>query len=536
MNIDVLVVGGGVSGLRSAIKASEEQSNVTLITKGKIGVGSETAYLDHLIELTVLAVSETKNDHQLFISDLLNFGQEINNKELVNTFVESSREEYQYLQSLGVPMENDSQTYPSHRAPRLKKGIGHFGENLLNILKNEAIKNGVNIIENAILYDVESTDSHKLGHVLLRSKGTSTELNIGFTSLILATGGTGQLFSVSTNPSGSTGDGVGFALSMGAKITNLEFLHFLPLLVHPINGFYIVSSIFTKGYLFNSEGEKFEPDFSNHSKDLKPAELQGKLISQACQWIQEQILAGKVTENKGVYWNGKHLEEEIYKKMPKSYEKLKSRGLDLLKENAEMTIGCHQMLGGVQIDNEGRTTIPWLFAAGEVAGGFQGAERLMGTGVMDGLVFGSRAGKAAAKYQKNNSAKWKEETEKPNDIISFDSNVLPEIKQRARCMMDQILITKDEKRLLQALEKINDLYKYVNSIDIYSIPLEHRVPVSESKNLCLLAAAFIQVSLNRKETRGSFIRNDYPFKKQEGKPSYVSLKQDISNLDFQVEI
>lgn len=538
MNTDVLVVGGGVSGLRAAIKASEKGSNVTLVTKGKIGTGSETAYLDHLIELTVLAVSDSKKDNELFISDLLNFGRNMNDEKLVNTFVTNSNEEYQYVRSIGIEMEEDPRTYPSHRSPRLKKGIGHFGESLLSKMKNEAIINGVNIIENATLYEVENNEKIRRSHVLLRGKGNaSTNLTINFTSLILATGGTGQLFSVSTNPSGSTGDGVGLAFRLGAKITNLEFLHFLPLLIKPIKGFYIVSSIFTKGRLYNSDGVIFQPIISPEEENMEPAELQGNILLQACQWIQEQILNGKVTENNGVYWDGRHLEEEINNKMPNSYQKLKSLNLDLLEEQAEISVGCHQMLGGVQIDGEGKTSLSWLFAAGEVAGGFQGAERLMGTGVMDGLVFGARAGESAAEFAKDKDVKKKETKNAPLECnsSSFDVHELANIKQKLRNTMDKVLITKDKQRLTLALEEVSTLYHYIQSKNILTLPLENRIAVSECKNMLLLAAAFLEVSLERKETRGSFIRNDYPEKKSIGKPSNVQLSLNSSNLKFNIQ-
>lgn len=536
MNTDILVVGGGVGGLRSAISASEEGASVTLVTKGIVGAGSETAYLDHLIELTVLAVSQNEQDNQLFEGDLLNYGHQINNNDLVKLLVEQSNKEYKYVTSIGVPMEKDSNTYPSHRSPRLVKGVGHFGQTLLSKLKNEAIKKGVNIIENATLYEVEQEGETKRAHIHLKGKGQPTEMQVVFSSLILATGGTGQMFSYSTNPSGSTGDGVGLALRLGAKVTNLEFLHFLPLLTSPIKGFYIISAVFTKGYLYNKDGEKYEPSLPENYNQMEPAEIQGHLLADACQWIQEQLLLGKGTEKNGVYWDGRHLEEMILNKMPKSYKKLKERGLDLLTEQAEVSIGCHQMLGGIQIDLDGRSTLPWLFAAGEVAGGFQGAERLMGTGVMEGLVFGERAGKAAASYANTHPVK-SADLHSMNEVTESAFELeLSSIKNDIRKTMDQILITKDGTRLQHALNEITKLHERMRSYNIFSLPLESRVEFSECQNMILLAGAFITASLNRKETRGSFIRTDYPSKEKDGKISIVQLKEAKDSLNYYVSI
>ncbi|MFB4159694.1 FAD-binding protein [Geomicrobium sp. JSM 1781026] len=533
MQTDVLVVGGGVSGLRAAIQASVEGAKVTLINKGSIGTGSETAYLDHLIELTVVGVSENEEDKTLYAKDLIDFGRHINDEDLVNTFVTNSLAEYEYISSLGVPMEKIDHTYPSHRAPRLIKGIGHFGQNLLSRLKNEAISKGVNIIENATLYDVKEETSFRTAYVGLKAKGIVTDLRMQFSSLILATGGGGRIFSISTNPGGSTGDGVAIALKLGANITNLEFLHFLPLLVKPIKGYYLTSAIFTKGYMKNTEGEKYIPNYPPGYQSMEDAELQGYLLLDACMWIQKQILEKRVTENNGVYWDGRHLKEDIKERIPNSYEKLKERGLDLLEDIVEVSTGCHQLLGGVEIDSAGSTNVPWLFAAGEVAGGFHGAERLMGTGVMDGLVFGARSGSSAAKNAMNTKFTPEIEREKPENFEGSLDMDIQSMKQEIQKKMDHILITKDNTRLQSTRKEVHNIYAKLANIEILSLPVAQRLMLSECMNITVLSLAYIDVSMRREETRGSFIRTDFQQKATENNPSFVRLvNQDVFEVNI----
>jgi succinate dehydrogenase/fumarate reductase flavoprotein subunit len=533
----VLVIGGGCAGLRAAISARQQGADVTVVTKGVIGQGSATAFLDHLIEFTVVGVSRDPQDQDLFVEDLLSFGHYVNDPHLVRLFVESTQSEFQYLQSLGIAFEPEGQMFPSHRSPRLIKGIDGFGEVLLQKLEQEALSIGVKIIENASMYHVDKPSFPHTCQVMVKGD-LFKNIEIEFKSMLLATGGGGQIFSLTTNPNGSTGDGVAFALELGAEVTNLEFIHYLPLLTKPIKGYYILSPIVTKGKITNALGEPYIPRLPDGFDQMKPSVQQGYILLDMCQWIEQQILEGKVTEENAVFWDGSHLKEQILERMPNSYRRLKEHGLDLLTEKAEISIGCHQMMGGVRIDFDGRTTVPGLFAAGEVAGGFQGAERLMGTGVMEGLVFGARAGKAAAEYALH-PAPAKETLQgaqpSPSAQINLTREEISQFKHQVKKQMDLILITKDEERVLQRKQKIEEIYERIKPYSALDLPLESRIAFSELKNMLLVSLAYINVSLARKESRGSFKRYDYPEKKETASPSTVSLQREAS-VSFKVQV
>lgn len=537
---DVLVIGGGCAGLRAAIAARQEGVDVTLVTKGMIGHGSATSFLDHLIEFSVVGVSRNQDDEVSYARDLLNFGHEVNDPKLVRLFVKGTKDEFTYLQKLGVPFESEDLMFPSHRSPRLRKGVGEFGEILLKKLAEQALALGVRMIENASVYHLNKHAYPFLCQVLVKGD-LFRNMEISCKSLILATGGGGQIFSLTTNPNGSTGDGVALALELGAEITNIEFIHYLPLLTTPIKGYYILSQIITKGKFSNTRGDVYTPALPPGFAQQEPSVQQGHLLLDICEWIEQQILTGAVTKNNGVYWDGSHLHELILEKMPKSYQRLKEHGLDLLTEPAEISIGCHQMMGGVKIDTEGRTTVPGLFAAGEVTGGFQGAERLMGTGVMDGLVFGARAGKAAAQYARQPRVVQAPQPEpgsgsSASDLASLSREQMSDVKQQIKKQMDLILITKDADRVESCRVFLEELLQTIQPVSIMDLPLEARLAFAEVKHMLLVSLAFVHASLKRQESRGSFKRREYPIKKQVAAPSRIALVQKDKQLRFKVSL
>ncbi len=530
---DVLVIGGGVAGLRAALAAKREGVKVTLVSKGNIGGGSSTAYLDHLCEFTALGVSASERDRLDYETDLMDFGREVNDPRLVKYFVEHTQEELEFLKTFNLKFDGEHQMLPSHRSPRIVKALGEFGTDMLLKLKDEALKEGVVIYEYSSLYDIERETFPSTCRIVQRIISNSSnesrvkEIEVGFKSLVMATGGAGQIFSLSTNPIGTTADGTGFALQLGAEITNVEFIQYLPLMVEPIEGFFIISSVITKGRFFNSKNEEFVPRIAEGRQDLSDPVKQGDLLLQICTWIEKQILEGHAGERNEVYWDGRHLLELIRSKSPNSYEKLLKQGVDLGKDIIKISIGCHQMMGGIKIDNTGASTVSGLYAAGETAGGFQGAQRLMGTGVMDGLVFGANAGKFAAQYAKSQPAA--KGTSSRRDFESSASQIsreeIHQHKKKLKQTMDKVLVTKDQMRIEEARSRLTEIERQISAIEVLQLPLAVRSPFAELKNMLLTSQAILHLSENRKESRGSFIRTDYPHEDPElGKNLLYTLK------------
>jgi succinate dehydrogenase/fumarate reductase flavoprotein subunit len=527
LKTDVLIIGGGCAGLRAAITARKKGSEVCLVSKGMIGGGSATAYLDHLVEFTALGVSLNDTDRKDYETDLMSYGHEVNNPELIKQFVNGTEHQLNFLKGVGMETSTHPEMLPSHTKPRVLRGKGEFGTNLLYTLKKVALDLGVEILEYSSMYELNKRNFPSDARILKRKmegnhhtddrKHELEDIRIQFHSLIMATGGAGQIFSLSTNPLGSTGDGTGFALQLGAEVSNLEFMHYLPLAVQPITGFYIISSITTLGRFYNTEDEEFQPTIPEKLESATSTVKQGYLLLEVCRWIEEQILNGKVTKDKGIYWDGRHLIDMIRAKIPNSYQKLLKQGLDLEKDIVEISIGCHQMMGGITIYEDGASSIPGLFAAGEAASGFQGAERLMGTGVMDGLVFGDIAGKSAAIFASNRkesvqSVSITDITEVPLSEKPITREQVNELKKRLKNAMDTVLITKDSGRLLKASTAIKALDEETKGEQVLSFPLNVRNSFSELRHMIETAKAVLSLSEKRLESRGSFKRLDYPEK------------------------
>lgn len=535
---DVLVIGGGSAGLRAALAARNKGAKVLVVNRGGTYSGGSTAYLDKLIEFTGLGVSIGDQESDLYYEELKRFGRKINSPGLLKVFTADDERELQFLESIGIQFMRKGEDYvwmklPSHTRPRVLRGMEDFGSEILKRMVKACQMVGVEFLTHTQVYRLvkDSQGRPRWALAIRKSSGGSQEVQIRFSSLVLATGGFGNLFSYSTNPQGY-GSGMAMALDLGARLTNLEFVQFLPLLVQPIRGYFIISSLLSQGKISNTVGETFSPPLTEESGQDE-AVLQAKTVFEICRWIEKQQEKGYVTEEKGVYWDGVKLTEKMEKMIPRSLEVLKQRGLDLTKEPAIISVGYHQALGGIAIGTHGETDVPGLFACGECSGGFHGAERLMGTGVMDSLVFGRRAGEAAANASAGErTAKWlpAPDKQKESKLPIFPEEGFKQLQTA----MDKILVTKSEEKLNGAKEEVERLVSTLDELDLESVGLQQRLRLSELKDALRIAAAYIAACQARKESRGSFIRSDYPNEDPLlAAPSYI---RQVGSFRFDVQI
>lgn len=525
LETDVLIVGGGSAGLRAALAAKEAGARVLVVNRGGKTYGGATSYLDKLIELTGLAVAFSKEEAELYYNELSDFGIEVNSRELVKTFTHNSEKELRFLESIGVEFERQGNEYvtmqiPSHSRPRVVKGMNDFGTELLKRLVTACEEKGVQFLAHTGIYEIvkDSSGHPRWALGIQKMQHSIQPVQIRFSSVVIATGGFGNLFSYATNPQGSA-SGMAMGLDLGAALTNLEFMHILPLMVGPIRGFYMVSALLSQGKIMNSDREEFSSGWKPMSQELDTV-TQGNITFQICQWIQKQQELGKATRDGGVYWYGTHLIDDMKRRIPRSLEMLRARGLDLTTQPAIISAGCHQALGGIAIGSEGETNIPGLFACGECAGGFQGARRMMGTGVMDALVFGSRAGRAAAEaIGPSVPDQWIDMNEAVNPLPNLSCEKGFKLLHAA---MDRILVTKNKESLNRAQKEIESLQKSLEHYPINTIPYKDRLRYSELKHALTIARAFIASSRAREESRGNFVRSDFPEQREPfAKQSFV---------------
>lgn len=540
LQADILVVGGGGAGLRAAIAARKAGADVLVVNKGNEVTGGATSYLDKLIEFTGLGVSIGKEESQLYYEELLHFSHGINSSKIVKTLTDEDESELAFLEDIGVEFEKEGQDYqwlklPVHTRPRVLRGKDDFGTHILTKLVKECHRIGVRfLLQTDVCEVIKNHHGYPCSAYAVKKGTPPKKIKINFSKVILAAGGIGNLFSSNTNPQGN-GSGMAIAFELGATLTNIEFTQILPLLVSPIRGYFIISSLLARGELSNVKGDVFSYTEKINLEKLDEV-TQGKIVLEMCRWIEQQQEQGLANKDGSVYWTGKNLTELMCKRIPRTLEILKERGLDLLTEPAKISVGCHQALGGIAIDHNGRTDVHGLYACGECAGNFQGAERLMGTGVIDALVFGKRAGEAAAQdhiTSMNTSFEEKEEKLEIEDSETILWDVQKGFKELHQTM-DRVLVSKNETKLKAAKENITKLYNRIKLINKDQLPINEWRRISQFKHATLMSKLLVEASLLRNESRGGFIRTDFPNKDDQYESASIIKKSDRHSYKIKI--
>ncbi|MBI3079058.1 MAG: FAD-binding protein [Deltaproteobacteria bacterium] len=265
-----------------------------------------------------------------------------------------------------------------------------FGTRLLQALWQATPKARVAVWDRTMVLDLVTDGGRVAGLVCLDlRRGTIWLLKAGV--VVLAAGGAGNVFSLTTNPRELTGDGYALAYRAGAALDHMEFIQYVALTVGPIRGYFLLTSLLMQGELLDEEGARFQPP--GEVASASPVE-QKQLLGEFMGWIAARKRARPPAR---VFWDGQQVGKAgLEALIPKSYRAFLRRGHDLGARPVEIDLGAHQFLGGVLTDLNARSTLPNLFAAGDVADSIQGADRINGTGIMEALVFGSLAGTAAA--------------------------------------------------------------------------------------------------------------------------------------------
>jgi L-aspartate oxidase len=315
-------------------------------------------------------------------------------------------------------------------------------------------------------------------------------------AVILASGGAGQLFLHTTNPAVATGDGTAMAYFAGAEIADIEFVQFHPTVLNLENAPRFLLSEAMRGeggMLRNAAGERFMFDY-DEAGELAPRDVVSRSI------VSEMRRTGTRT----VFLDmTAHTEEYLSHRFPKIYETCKSFGLNIAADLLPVSPAVHYFMGGVRTDLNGQTTLPGLFAAGEVAcTGVHGANRLASNSLLEGLVFGARAGAAALE-----SSKFKVQSSKfenPQSAIrdSRSGEIAVAVRKRVkRLMWERVGIGRDAENLKRALREFEQI---------------SRAPLgTASRNFVTVAALIARAALWREESRGGHFRNDFPDRNDE---------------------
>jgi succinate dehydrogenase / fumarate reductase flavoprotein subunit len=548
---DVVVVGAGGAGLRAAIEAHEQGARTAIVCKSLLGK-AHTVMAEGGIAAAMGNVYAEDN-WQVHFRDTMRGGKMLNHWRMAQLHAQEAPDRVRELEDWGALFDRTSaglisqRDFGGHRFARLAHVGDRTGLELIRTLQQRAVQLGIDVFMECTVTKLLTDDEGMVGAFGYRRE--SGEFIVWQApSVILATGGIGKAFKVTSNSWEYSGDGHALALKAGATLVNMEFVQFHPTgMVWPLSvkGLLITESVRGEGgVLKNSEGKRFMFDYipeffkaetadneeeadrwyDDHANNRRPPELLPR--DEVARAINTEVKAGRGSPHGGVFLDiaSRRTAEDIKRRLPSMYHQFKELAeVDITKEPMEVGPTCHYVMGGVEVDPDTEAAkLRGLYAAGEVAGGMHGSNRLGGNSLSDLLVFGRRAGESAAAYAAEHKAtpprvtdealaQAKQEALAPLERQGGENpyTIHAELQQS---MNDLVGIIRTESELQQALDKISALRTRIANLSVegkrrynpgwhLSLDLPNMLTVSE----CIAKAA-----LERHESRGGHTREDFP--------------------------
>ncbi|MEO8043480.1 MAG: fumarate reductase/succinate dehydrogenase flavoprotein subunit [Spartobacteria bacterium] len=556
---DVLVIGTGGAGLRAAIEASAAGVSVGMVSKCLLGK-AHTVMAEGGIA-AALANVDDRDNWQVHFADTMRGGQYVNNWRMAELHAREAPARVRELEAWGAVFDRTKdgrilqRNFGGHKYPRLAHVGDRTGLEMIRTLQDHGIHQGIDVHmevcvlgllkEGARISGAFGYDRERGRFRIFRAK-----------AIILATGGIGKAYKITSNSWDCTGDGHSLAYHAGAELIDMEYIQFHPTgMVWPpsVRGMLVTEGVRGEGgILTNKEGRRFMFDFipDNYKAQTADNEEEGWRYTQGdknarrppelltrdhvARCIVREIKEGRGTPHGGVFldisWIKKRIqnaEEHIKRKLPSMYHQFKQLGdVDITKEAMEVGPTTHYIMGGVRVDADTQmSSVPGLFAAGECAAGINGANRLGGNSLSDLLVFGQRAGEFAAQFAKSNSlgaiadttaAELATEALQPFEDEAGEN---PYTVQRdlQEVMQHNVGIVRDESEMQAALEHLKTFWERARKVGVTGTrdfnPGWHTA--LDLKNLLTVSEAITRAALERKESRGAQFRDDYPEKSEE---------------------
>jgi succinate dehydrogenase / fumarate reductase, flavoprotein subunit len=553
---DVLVIGAGGAGLRAAIEASAAGVRVGLVCKSLLGK-AHTVMAEGGIAAALANVDERDN-WMVHFADTMRGGQYVNQWRMAELHAKEAPDRVRELEAWGAVFDRTKdgrilqRHFGGHKYPRLAHVGDRTGLEMIRTLQDHGVHTGIDVhMEHTILSLLKDSDRVTGAFGYERERGRFRSFRAK--AVVLATGGIGRAYKITSNSWEYTGDGHALAYEAGAELIDMEFIQFHPTgMVWPpsVMGILVTEGVRGEGgILTNNQRRRFMFDeipeayraqtadneeegwrYCQGAKDARrPPELLTRDHVSRC--IVREIKEGRGSPHGGVYldisWIKQKLPnsaEHIKRKLPSMYHQFKQLAdIDITEEPMEVGPTTHYVMGGVRVDPDTQMSrLPGLFAAGECAAGINGANRLGGNSLSDLLVFGKRAGEFAAQFAKQNSL-----GEIRNDqidlaareaLVPFDrgdgENPYQIQKDLQELMQDNVGIVRTESEMQYALGQLQQLKQRANRAAVtgnreYN-PGWHTT--IDLKNLLTVSEAVTRAAVERKESRGAQFREDYPEK------------------------
>jgi succinate dehydrogenase / fumarate reductase flavoprotein subunit len=557
---DVLIVGAGGAGLRAAIEASAAGVKVGVVTKSLLGK-AHTVMAEGGMAAAMGNVDDRDN-WRVHFADTMRGGQYLNNPRMAELHAKEAPARVRELEAWGAVFDRTKdgkilqRNFGGHRYPRLAHVGDRTGLEMIRTLQDHGIHQGIDFhMETTILTLLKDGDRCVGAFAYDRERGRFRIFHAK--AVVLATGGIGRAFSITSNSWEYTGDGHSLAYHAGAALMDMEFVQFHPTgMVWPpsVKGILVTEGVRGEGgVLRNRDGKRFMFDdipanYKGQTADTedeawryvigdKTARRPPELLTRdhVARCIRREVKEGRGSPHGGVFLDISWIKEKIpnaaehiKKKLPSMYHQFKQLAdIDITKEPMEIGPTTHYMMGGVEVDAESQmSTVPGLFAAGECAAGLHGANRLGGNSLSDLVVFGKRAGEFAAKFAKEHGA-GKIDQSRVDEVAKmalepFERGAAGEnpfaVQHELQSMMQDLVgIVRVESEMEGALGEIAKLKARAVKAGIagnreYNGGWHTALDLD---NLLTVSEVITRAAVERKESRGAHFRDDFPDKSEE---------------------
>ena len=571
LEFDVLIIGAGGAGLRAAVEASSRGMKTGLVCKSLLGKAHTVMAEGGMAAAMGNVWSE--DNWKVHFRDTMRGGKMLNNWRMAQLHAQESPERVHELEEWGALFDRtkdgliSQRDFGGHRYARLAHVGDRTGLEMIRTLQQHAVHQGIDVFQectiNRLLKSEDGSISGAVGY--WRESGKS----IVFRSkaIVLATGGLGKIWSITSNSWEGTGDGHALALYAGAEAIDMEFVQFHPTgMVWPpsVKGILVTEGVRGDGgTLRNSSGNRFMFNyipsmFASETADTEAEAdkwYEDKTVrrtpdllprDEVARAINAEVKAGRGSPHGGVFLDiaSRRDSEYIQRRLPSMYHQfMQLAGVDITQESMEVGPTAHYAMGGSRVDPEtAATSIPGLFAAGEVAGGMHGSNRLGGNSLSDLVVFGRRAGIGSSEYAQSveelpsiDKSEIDARIAEMHKPFSDEGSENPYSIHRElqETMQKNVGIIRTEVEMKTALEDIQSLRDRYNSVGIegnmqynpgwhMALDLEHMLTVAEAVTLA---------ALERKESRGGHTRDDFPETSTEFAKVNVVIKLDNSEIE-----
>jgi succinate dehydrogenase / fumarate reductase flavoprotein subunit len=567
---DVLIIGAGGAGLRAAIEAASSGVSVGLICKSLLGKAHTVMAEGGMA--AAMANNDDRDSWRVHFADTMRGGQYVNNWRMAELHAKEAPNRVRELEGWGAVFDRtpdgriNQRNFGGHRYPRLAHVGDRTGLELIRTLQDHAVYTGMTVHMEHTVIDLILDNGRAAGVLAYdRERGRFHVFNAK--AIVLATGGLGRAYKITSNSWEGTGDGHALAYRAGAELIDMEFIQFHPTgMVWPpsVRGILVTEGVRGEGgVLKNSEGRRFmfddipdnyKPQTASDAEEgwrytqgdksaRRPPELLTRDHVARC--INREVKAGRGSPHGGVFldiaWIKEKLkdsEAHIKRKLPSMYHQFKELAdLDITKEPMEVGPTTHYVMGGVRVDADTQmSTIPGLFAAGECASGINGANRLGGNSLSDLIVFGKRAGEYAATWAKEHPVPRVDdelvERAMGASLVPFERGAGGENPYKVQSDLQETMqalvgIVRTESEMREALKCIAQFKERAARVGVAGHREYHAGwhTALDLRNLLTVSEAVARSAIERKESRGGHFREDYPDKVTEFSAINVAVRQ-----------